>query len=547
MSRTVVGRMFWKELRTQGSLWLGVTCLVIGIQALVAVLAIYHRLSSVEFEEWSAGIFLAAYIGATLYAIASGAASFTEEREGNTAVFLRTVPMTYTEAFVGKWGYGLVSTGVLFVVLAVAATICCFIAWFGIDPDGAALARSTVLRRLHSANEFKQLFAVVWIGCLIPVASFAFCALYSLLLSDGVLAALSGTFSTIIALVLIAKSGEADPAGFAKWLSLTTGALIFADYWLTGIWLQSGTLFGQKWTGRRAGILTGKWSWLTRSRGPLGSIELLRIGEPVVPWRRATQRLAWKEIRQAWPCFKVIALVATAAIVFSLLVPNARFFGIAAAWLVALATPLVMGVGAYQADQKGRAYRFLAVRGVTPDGSWIIKHAVWIGHLFAACAFVLVIDQMAWQVLSDSRYGFQGGVAYTIRQSFGSPSIEFQRLGHSDLTALGVVALYILLGYSIGQRFSFAFPKGLMAFGIAGGATVAACLTWAIFESRAVPIVWTIGVVPPILLAYTWAHTARWQTERLYSYRWYLVALWMVVPFAGIALALCVYWPQLSR
>ena len=125
MSRIVVGRIFWKELRTQRSLWIGVTCLVIGIQTLITTFTLYYRHQSHSLEEFYGGLFFSAYLGATLYAIASGAASFSEETEGNTAVLLRTMPMTRSDAFAGKWGYGLASTGVLFLVLAVAAGMCC--------------------------------------------------------------------------------------------------------------------------------------------------------------------------------------------------------------------------------------------------------------------------------------------------------------------------------------------------------------------------------------------------------------------------------------
>jgi hypothetical protein len=545
MSRTVVGRIFWKELRTQRSLWLGVTGLGLGIQALVTVLAIHHRHQSLDFDLWYAGILLSAYLGVVLYAIASGAASFTEECEGNTSVLLRTVPITRLEAFVGKWGYGLTSTGVLSVVLAIAACLCCMITWHGSHTDGAASAKDFVPGRLLSEHEFKNLLTFVWIGCLIPIAFFAFCALYSLLLSDGLLAAVSGTFSTILALVLGATLKELDLRGCAIWLSLTTGLLIMTDYLLTGIWLQQGNLLGSRWTGKLGGDRTGVWNRL--SKRLLGTIELFRIGEPVAPWRRALQRLAWKEFRQAWPYFKIMALVATVAIVFSLLLPSIRLVGITAPWLVGLVSPLVMGVGAYHADQKNRAYRFFADRGLPTDGSWVLKHGIWLVHTFAICAFALAIDRIPSEFWADLSYGFRGGIAYTILPPSSLFANVFHYSDRSNLTALGVFALYVMLGYSIGQRFSFAFPKGPMAFGMAMGTTVAACMTWSIFGFHAVPIRWTIGLIPPILLAYTWSHTARWQTEQLYSYRWSLIALWMLLPFAGIAVAVCLYWPILIR
>ena len=120
MSRIVVGRIFWKEVRTQRSLWLGALCLAVGIQALLTVLAVVGGMRVFDFPQAAAGIFLAAYGAVTIYAIASGAASFTEEREGRTALFLRTIPLKPADAFAGKWAYGLGSTGLLLLVLVVA-------------------------------------------------------------------------------------------------------------------------------------------------------------------------------------------------------------------------------------------------------------------------------------------------------------------------------------------------------------------------------------------------------------------------------------------
>jgi len=208
-----------------------------------------------------------------------------------------------------------------------------------------------------------------------------------------------------------------------------------------------------------------------------------------------------------------------------------------------MAIPLLMGVGAYRADQKGRAYRFLGDRAVTPDGSWVVKHAVWMGLTFLTCGYALFVDRIGWQLSSERAFGLQDSILNVIGSSVAPSGFSSHHDESPLLTRLDVVGLYIVLAYSIGQRLSFAIPKGLLAFGLAMGATLFACQAWAIFTNRGVPLWWSIGAIPAALFAYTWVHTERWQTGQLYSYRWYLVSLWMVMPFAGIALALCVYWP----
>jgi hypothetical protein len=534
MSRTVVGRIFWKELRAQRSLWLGVTCLVVVIQALLTASTLYYGHQSLNLQEFCGRMFLAAYLGAAFYAIGSGAASFTEEIEGNTASLLRTVPMTSAEAFAGKWGYGLASTGVLFVVLAAVAQMCSWIA-------------ST---HFHSGEtfelgaEFGLLFKLLWIGVLIPIVLFAFCTLFSLLLSEGLIAGLCGAASTILALVLVgipARGPTGSLASSAMQLSFVAAALVATDFWLTGIWLRRGAFGRWKWGAQFAGELT-RWSWFTT---PVpGPIELLRFGEPVVPWRRAVQRLVWKEGRQARPYVEICAAAATVMAIPPILDPQGRIFGRLGPWVVVLAAPLLMGVGAYHADQKGRGYRFLADRALPTDGLWFVKHVVWFGLTLAICGYAVLIDQIGSRsFIHDAAFSYQDSILYAMSRSVARVTPGYIRYDPTGLAALGGAGFYALLAYSIGQRTSFAISKGILAFGLTMGATLIVSQVWTMFAFRGVPIWWTIGAVPPVLLAYTLTHTDRWQTQRLYSYRWYLVALWMVLPLAGIVLALCVYWP----
>ena len=348
MSRIVVGRIFWKELRAQRGMWLGVTGLMIGIQALLTVFALSYRHAPRDLEEIYGSTFLLAYLGAVFYAIGSGAASFTEETEGNTAVLLRTVPMTPSEAFAGKWGFGLASTGVLFAVLAVAAVMWSGTAWLAIQ-DNSGFSHGPV----PSAANINDLLSSVWIAILTPVVFFAFCALFSLLLSNGLIAALCGTVSTVVAFAWVAYLGgrAGVPAFFAQRLSVIAGALVVIDFWLTGIWLRRGTFVGLRWTGRWPVEWAGGREWRV-VRIP-GLIELLRVGEPVVSWKRAAQRLAWKELRQAGPYVAISLLAAPVLLIPPVLDPQRRLLGNLSPWVFGMAIPLLMGVGAYRADQKG--------------------------------------------------------------------------------------------------------------------------------------------------------------------------------------------------
>jgi hypothetical protein len=550
MSRIVVGRIFWKEMRSQRSLWLGVMLLAIAIQSLIGLLAFHYRNSAPNWEEWAGGIFLAAYIAASLYAIGSGAATFTEESEAKTAWMLRVMPVTRAHVFVGKGAFGIASIGVLLFVLFVAAGIWSAIAWLEIH-GGFGDAGYSLRARVVSGHQIKQLLALVWIALVVPVAFYAFGILFSLLCSEGLMAALCGTFTTILVLAAMALGSAfgvaaGDPTVFAWRLTLVAAAVMIVDYWLTGVWLHRGELASEACQPRKLREFNARWQSL-RPRLP-ALADIVRLGEPAVPWRRAAQRLVWKECRSARRYIEMCALPVTIAVLIPMLWPASRFFGIYAPWIAVLATPLIMGVGTYQNDQLHQAYRFLAHRGVAPDGSWLVKHAVWLGLAFAVCGYVLLIDHVAWQIQPEMGLGVRSGVADSIANEFAPPSADASLFQISNLPALVVAVFYVVLAYSIGQRLSFAFSKGVMAFGFALAGLVLACLTWAIFaESHRVPLIWTVGPIPPILFAYTWAHTERWQRQQLYSYRWYLVAVWMALPFVGILLALSLYWPITVR
>jgi hypothetical protein len=544
MSRVVVGRIFWKEVRTQRSLWFGVLGLAIAIQTLFTAMALTHSRWFVGTGQSLVGIFLAAYVGVAIYAIASGAASFTEEHEGQTATFLRTIPMTPAEACTGKWAYGLVSTGLLLLTLLGFGAVCTAIGWNEFQPVGA-LAKFVESARHLKVVPVKEIVSMVWIGLAIPIATFAFCAFFSLVLSDGVLAALCGTFSTIFAVSAALFVGvNTIPSGAIR-LSAIALTMMSLDYWLTGIWLREETLFQTGSLPRRATNLrrssTRLWSHLVTS------LELLRLGEPVAPWRRVTQRLVWKECRQAGPFAKMSGLIALVAIIVSLAVPAPRFVGDGACWFAVMAMPLVMGVGSYYVEQNGRAYRMLGDRGAPAEGAWIIKQTIWMLHAIVTCGIIVYADDLVRQYGPDTAFGVRPSVADTIRQAFStSPEQLYFDAASINRETMKFALFYIVLAYSIAQRFSFSFPKGPLAFGMATGTTMVVCLIWYIFASRGIPIGWTIGLIPVALLAYTGAHSAKWQIQKSGTEKWYLATGWFLTPFVGIAVAAYLYWPQIT-
>ena len=279
---------------------------------------------------------------------------------------------------------------------------------------------------------------------MVPVAFYAFGILFSLLCSEGLTAALCGTFTTILVLAAMALGsafgGAArDPSVFAWRLTLVAAAVMVVDYWLTGVWLHRGELASEESQPRKLREFTARW----HSLRPRLRLRLPARWRTSCGWANrpspggAAQRLAWKECRSARRYVEMCALPVTIAVLIPMLWPASRFFGIYAPWIALLATPLIMGVGTYQSDQMHEAYRFLAHRGVAPDGSWLVKHVVWLGLAFAVCGYVLLIDHVAWQIQPEMGLGVRYGVTESIANEFAPPSADASLFQSSNLPATG--------------------------------------------------------------------------------------------------------------
>ena len=354
MSRVIVGRIFWKELRSQRSLWLGVAGLVIVVQAFLTWHTLYYQ-ETRQLYDLRYGIFLAAWLGATFYAIGSGAASFTEETEGKTGSLLRSVPLSSGEAFLGKWGFSL-GSAVLFVRGAGRGGMDLLFRRLVRRPGqrlGTAAVRSPCvglpprMRQPGRTNPSRRRWERISGLRLVSRSRFS--------LSAAVLLVISLRRRDRRHL----RHGEHDrrldrrgdrgigsardvlPTAFAVRLAVIAFALAVVDYWLTGIWLRQGSAGRLRWTGRWPIEWTGRWP--LELTGPPkkrrialpGPIDLLRFGEPKAVWIRGVQRLLWKELRQAWPYFAISLVAATA-----LVLPRTQDAGFGRlAWLVGLAAP----------------------------------------------------------------------------------------------------------------------------------------------------------------------------------------------------------------
>lgn len=529
MSGAMVGRIFWKELRTLKGLWLTLAGFAVVLQFSIALWLTYDRPWWIpeRMLTGAAGTFLVGYIASALYAIATAAASFTSEQQGATKTFFQMVPVRRAEAFAGKWSYGLASTMALLAALGAVACIACIAVGTGFhlvfpwspDPQGLAVAA-------EPANEFLE----VRIGILLPIEIFALCSLFSLLFADVLLAAACGTFASVIALC----GWWMAPSWFNL---LFIATVISVDFWLTGKWLLRGPLIATESSG-----FSDNWP---------NPLNLIRAWQPAIPWKRSAQCLIWKELRQALPV-TALGLLAAVATAFHTAFyprvnnpnPSTMFFSWTAHWIAFLSIPLLMGLAGQSVEQKGRTFRLFCEHGVSPLGTWIIKHVVWLSLTFLVCIFLLACDQRAaaWAFDGFGRWPPHWAAPDTLVNALAKAmapntfaGTRLPVLPAPASSAVSAMALHVLVAYSIGQFFSFLTPKAVVALGAGIGGTAFVCLCWAVLHGFGVPSSWTIGAVPAVLLFFTLCRAEFWQTDRSQWTGLGAIAAWAFLPTAAVA------------
>jgi hypothetical protein len=535
MSRAIVGRIFWKELRTLGSLWFTLATLAVVLEVVVALWFTHSRpwWAPEKMVTAAAGTLLVGYVTAMLYTIATASAMFTSEFDGTRGNFLRTVPVTRLEAFAGKWSYGLGSTAALLAAVVVIALIVSALVGLGSHTVSPGSASPRIVLGADGASD---VVLDVRMGVLLPIEFFALCVLSSLLFSNVLMAAAFGTFLSILA-----SCGWwiAPP-----WINTVfIMAVISADFWLTGIWLQRGPV--ASWESSDSEL---DWSVLP---------QLIRGWQPTAPWQRAAQSLFWKDLRQTAPFTGVAAIAVLAASLNTAFnpgvnspPPSTMFFRWTAHWIAFLAIPLLMGLAAYHVEQRGHVHRLLGERGVPAAGSWIVKHLVWLGITSLMCFCLLVLDRVAagWAFdgfgRSQPHRDAPDTLFNALSQAMVPSTLQGTRLPNPSVplsTVAGTMALYVLIAYSIGQFFSRIVPKAVIAMGMGLGGVTLACVVWAALYRLGVPTVWTIGVLPVVLFTFTLSRAGRWQIGRSMLNASGRAAAWVLVPTAFVAGGIIVY------
>lgn len=463
MTGTHLGRLVWKEYRTQRGLWLGIAAIILVVQLMVWWLMPPNERAPL------AALMSIGMILSTFYALGSAAVAFAGEREEGTAGWLGSLPVASLTVLVGKLAW-LAASWASTVALALAA------AWL--------LTRGRPGSVAFAEENWPQ---IIGYGALLPLWAI-FCSLFCRRVHSAM----------ALAAVLFVATMGID--------SFLPGTLIGTLAALTA----GNIALGRRWLHAEGEFAFDRIGRFVR---PYTLSDALETSVESSPWWRSFRRELWLEWRHARWWAVGFALLAFGSI---LLIELIRYpDGAKIAWLlVFVVTPVSFGASVFRAEQFRQRFRFQANRGVTPAALWLSKHLVWLGLLFAV-QLVLLLPMMSTIALAVGRWHGQ----FLLHELFPFPSDflpEFLQLRmlESPLPFLEITAGFTLLMYALGQACSLLVPRAITsgALAVLGGALASLWMLAAVLLD--VPL--SIAVAVPCLLmgGFTLARMHGWLTER---------------------------------
>ncbi len=447
MNAAIIGRMFWKEYRTQRGLWLGIVGGVLLVETLLV--AMLPARDHPGFAE----LFYAGLLATMFYALGSAAVLYASEKEQGTHVWLCTLPLGPTRLLVSKIGWLVVSSLLAVATFALAA-------WVVTDLTGW-LANPSPKRTHIDMTEFGWIAALLLGASLIPS-----------LLSDHVLRSVGYSVLFFFAVLSLGHPLEV----------LIPVLLIAAVAVLNHRWLREPT-WNWRWS-----LPLGRAVTLDRALAlPVESSIAGRI------WRRQL----WLEWRQARWWLLGLAIVGT----FLASAFEGRLDVETRAWrfsIVACFLPLMCGVLACRGEQTRSRYLFQGNRGWSSGTLLMAKHAIWFGGGALICTLAGIIS---WRklILSDwhSASGLRGGLRLVPVDPVAAGLS--QDLSASILPGLQIVAITAVVMYALGFFCSLTIATPVLSL------FLAACGAFLVWIAMAVPFalgvpMFVAAIVPAVAL-----------------------------------------------
>ncbi|HUY33834.1 MAG TPA: hypothetical protein VMV69_13880 [Pirellulales bacterium] len=478
MNAALFRRLVWKEYRVMRGFWLALAAFA-GMSFL-GVWCFAERPDGLILGMWK----IAAVVPA-LYALGCGATLFAIEREEETYDFLRTLPCTSAQVFIGKLAVALVSTLALVALLVFVAASAA--AWQA-PRDG-----------------LDELAAMWGVGL---VEALVWGAFFSLLTRRPMQATVLAAATIVIAVQTVINLNMANPATYAavRWWRLGVAAVVLlCDVWLGLRWLDGGPYRAHRlvdWAG------TAAVNWRRSWAGAARTIATQRRRASPTGWWTGFGRLCWHEARQA----RTLGLILAGATAAVTLVPRSDPGTI----LLAVLPLALMGGCVFLADQERERFRFFAERGISPRTVWLSRQIVWLAILLLATFLLLALINLC--------------AAWTSSKAVAPFTFH-------NLVEVGLV---LALSYAAGQLASMYIRRGIIAcFGGLWLAGLFGCWAALMLYIQA-NWLWSIAPVPVAALFATWLRAPDWILERK-DWRARTRAASLLVPAAALFAAVVVF------
>lgn len=558
MNSTIALRLLWKEYRMQRGLWLAMAIGCFLFQGLF-FLIMSNPQTPVLQESFQLFVSIA-FLLTLLYAMGSGATTFSIEREEGTQIKPLMVGCPPGLTLAVKTIFGIVATTSL-LALTVGSGMLLSLGSLMLPSDAIpvhmqghpALGQVMVLTGL-------LFVALPYLGALL------WSMLFSLVTRKVTVAPGLATIAMIVSFLAIRSPVESmlrngrDTSAFPGQLLAASGLLcLFAisllamNYFLTHRWLTRG-FFGESVAGASS-LFRG---WSSRRSGMAGRVGVETDVEAPESFKRLTPEVA---VHQPAPRFGLSWLYAssgpnqwrllrflrwkealeTRTLYLSFLAATLAVVGLVAAtsprrddWhaLVAVfihAPCVVCGVMAFRAEQEEKRFRRLAEMGLRPGTVWFSKHLVWLTRAFGGMLCILVCA-MACTKSSD----FTSIVWLTDLINDEVLAEQF------DLTLPLRAAILVFTMYSIGQACSQLIRSTLVSLFAAFLLAITVFCWTAVCTYFAVP--WSLSVLPLAIgcLLVTRIRTHFWMLDnkRVRTWTLPLVSLVAAIAFAFIGTGL---------
>ena len=472
MNNTMLQRLLGKEYRAQRGFWLGVAGTALVLQLIVLMV-------SEQLESRIEILFAISLVMPVFYVLGSAAVTFASEKEDQTWERLRILPTSPGRLFLAKFGFSVVSTLLMAVVLVL-------LSW-GMANGRIPYARGLMIESpawMLTAGEFllwgtflslltRRVLSAV---CLTPLFAFSFTAVSSF----------DYTESWTIRLVMM-------------------GFLFLASIGLSRRWLKRETL---GWS--------IPWSISLRRK----QADYLAVVERASPQKRLFKRLKWQERQQAHTVCFVFLVIGVPLIAVSYWTYSALQVNFAE--IVISLVSLLCGVWAFRGEQEGKRFRYLTECGVAPHTVWLSKQYVWITATLSLVLLFVLTDLIASSFHPDHIHmdvlsGYQGTLN-KITRNLGSRYV------------LPVFILYCFTTYSIGQFVSMLFSRAVTAAFVGVMFSVLFLVWLYLMLWLNVPLLFSVWPIPLVLLWATRVRSSDWMLERGGFKPWLRVGTMIVVP-----------------